>query len=146
MLKYPPVGDGLLVEPRRAAGAAGLARRRRPLRGSPDRAVEAAAGGEHVRVRGRARDVGDAEPHHGGAGAQAVQPVPAAAAVDGEGPALPGLLEGHRARLSMWLSSFFIFTFLSRFLFYCLCWALRCSRFLLVYRSACRRKVLGVCE
>jgi hypothetical protein len=37
------------------------------------RAVEAAAGGEHVRVRGRARDVGDAEPDDG---AQAAQPAP----------------------------------------------------------------------
>jgi hypothetical protein len=35
------------------------------------RAVEAAAGGEHVRVRGRARDVGDAEPDDGGAEARA---------------------------------------------------------------------------
>ncbi|CAN6301848.1 unnamed protein product, partial [Urochloa humidicola] len=87
--------DGLLVGSRRAAGAAGLARRRVPLRGSPDRAVEAAAGGEHVRVRGRARDVGDAEPHH--AGAQAAQPVPAAAAAVGrQVPPLPGLLVGSR--------------------------------------------------
>lgn len=90
--------------PRRAAGAAGLARRRVPLRGSPDRAVEAAAGGEHVRVRGRARDVGDAEPHHG-AGARAhqaaAQPVPAAAAAVGrQVPPLPRLLvdQGRRRR------------------------------------------------
>lgn len=89
--------------PRRAAGAAGLARRRVPLRGSPDRAVEAAAGGEHVRVRGRARHVGDAEPHHG-AGAQTAQPVRAAAAAVGQQvPPLPRLLvvdQGRRARVS----------------------------------------------
>lgn len=56
--------------------------------------MEAAAGGEHVRVRGRARDVGDAEPHHGAAArAQAAQPVPAAAAAVGrQVPPLPGLL------------------------------------------------------
>jgi hypothetical protein len=61
--------------------------------------VEAAAGGEHVRVRGRARDVGDAEPHDGGAEAraQAAQPVPAAAAaVDRQAPPLPGVLDGGR--------------------------------------------------
>lgn len=91
--------------PRRAAGAEGLARRRVPLRGSPDRAVEAAAGGEHVRVRGRARDVGDAEPHHRGAAgarAQAAQPVPAAApAVGRQVPPLPGILgQGRRRRYS----------------------------------------------
>jgi hypothetical protein len=59
--------------------------------------VEAAAGGEHVRVRGRARDVGDAEPHDGGAEAraQAAQPVPAAA-VDRQAPPLPGVLDGGR--------------------------------------------------
>lgn len=57
--------------------------------------MEAAAGGEHVRVRGRARDVGDAEPHHGArASAQAAQPVPAAAAAVGrQVPPLPGLLD-----------------------------------------------------
>ena len=60
--------------------------------------MEAAAGGEHVRVRGRAGDVGDAEPHLVGAGAQAAQPVPAAAAVGRQAPPLPGLLEGLRAR------------------------------------------------
>lgn len=66
------------------------------------RAVEAEAGGEHVRVRGRARDVGDAEPHqHGGGGGGAggaageeAQPVPAAAAMDREHLPLRGLLEG----------------------------------------------------
>jgi hypothetical protein len=58
-----------------------------------------------VRVRGRARDVGDAEPHHGagaGASAQAAQPVPAAAAAVGrQVPSLPRLLvvdQGRRAR------------------------------------------------
>lgn len=79
-----------------------MARRRRPIRGSADRAVEAEAGGEHVRVRGRARDVGDAEPHqHGGGGGGAggaageeAQPVPAAAAMDREHLPLRGLLEG----------------------------------------------------
>jgi hypothetical protein len=51
-----------------------------------------------VRVRGRARDVGDAEPHHGArAGAQAAQPVPAAAAAVGrQVPPLPGLLDQGR--------------------------------------------------
>ena len=63
--------------------------------------MEAAAGGEHVRVRGRARDVEDAEPHHraGGARAQAAQPVPAAAAAVGrQVPPLPGLLDQGRRR------------------------------------------------
>ena len=52
-----------------------------------------------MRVRGRARDVGDAEPHHhrAGAGAQAAQPVPAAAAAVGrQVPPLPGLLDQGR--------------------------------------------------
>jgi hypothetical protein len=52
-----------------------------------------------MRVRGRARDVGDAEPHDGGAEAraQAAQPVPAAAAaVDRQTPPLPGVLDGGR--------------------------------------------------
>lgn len=80
----------------RAARAKGVARRRLPLRGAPVRAVEAPAGGEHVRVRGRARDVGDAEPHRVGAAAagdQAPQQVPAAAAVGRQAPPLPGHLD-----------------------------------------------------
>jgi hypothetical protein len=57
------------------------------------RAVEAAAGGEHVRVRGRARDVGDAEPHHRAGAPAPAQPVPApAAAVGRQVPPLPGIL------------------------------------------------------
>ena len=54
-----------------------------------------------MRVRGRARDVEDAEPHHraGGARAQAAQPVPAAAAAVGrQVPPLPGLLDQGRRR------------------------------------------------
>lgn len=49
-----------------------------------------------MRVRGRARDVGDAEPHRVGAAAagdQAPQQVPAAAAVGRQAPPLPGHLD-----------------------------------------------------
>ena len=56
-----------------------------------------------MRVRGRARDVGDAEPHHGAAArAQAAKPVPAAAAAVGrQVPPLPGLLvDQDRRRVS----------------------------------------------